>query len=56
MLIDMGEKFAVDQDEHGRWMVVDTGYGKRTPLPGPRYKTKEEAEARATRYNLIMAE
>jgi hypothetical protein len=53
----MSAKYEVDQDEAGRWLVVDVEHKPhRYPMPGKRYDTREEAEARAARYNLILAE
>jgi hypothetical protein len=49
-------KFEVEQDEFGRWCVVDVEHKPHRYRMAFRYTTREEAEARAERYNLIMSE
>jgi hypothetical protein len=53
----MSAKYEVDQDDAGRWFVVDVEHKpNRYPMPGKRYETEEEAKARAAYYNGILAE
>lgn len=48
-------QYAVDTDEQGQFTIVDQSTPHRYRIPGMRYKTREEAQKRADRYNAIKA-
>lgn len=53
----MSAKYEVEQDEAGRWCLVDVEHKPhRYRVAGKRYDSREEAEARAGHYNRILAE
>lgn len=52
----MEKKFEVDETDDGRWRVVDVEHKPHRYPVGQFHASKEDAEARAEKYNLIMAE
>jgi len=56
MLPVMEDQFEVEQDENGKWRLVDTKHAPNRYRLGLWYGTQAKAEAVAARFNLIVLE